>query len=58
MTTAEGPLVGLQRIGPTRGEARLLSITKWVEGALGGPNGAIDPIERARYPRTASRMSP
>ncbi|WP_259776854.1 amidase [Aliiroseovarius crassostreae] len=44
----DGLPVGLQLIGPPRGEAKLLSIAKWIEEALGGPNGPIDPVTPSR----------
>ncbi|HHB80673.1 MAG TPA: amidase, partial [Aliiroseovarius sp.] len=37
--------VGLQLIGPPRGEARLLAVARAVEMAMGGPIGPIDPNE-------------
>ena len=36
--------VGLQLIGPPRGEARLLQVARAVEMAMGGPLGPIDPV--------------
>lgn len=36
--------VGLQLIGPPRGEAKLLAVARAVEMAVGGPLGPIDPI--------------
>lgn len=36
--------VGLQLIGPPRGEAKLLAAARAVEVAVGGPLGPIDPI--------------
>lgn len=41
--TPEGMPVGLQLIGPPRGEAKLLAVAKAIEDALGGPLGPIDP---------------
>ncbi|HGG04095.1 MAG TPA: amidase [Aliiroseovarius sp.] len=35
--------VGLQLIGPPRGEARLLAVARAVERAVGGPLGPVDP---------------
>lgn len=35
--------VGLQLIGPPRGEAKLLAVARAVEMAMGGPLGPIDP---------------
>lgn len=42
--TPDGMPVGLQLIGPPRGEAKLLAVAKAIEDALGGPLGPIDPI--------------
>ncbi|GAB4259825.1 MAG: amidase [Pararhodobacter sp.] len=39
----DGMPVGLQLLGPPRGEARLLAAARAVELALGGPLGPIDP---------------
>ncbi|WP_158971776.1 amidase [Chachezhania sediminis] len=44
--TSEGLPVGLQLIGPPRGEAKLLQIGLFIEEALGLPAGPIDPIVR------------
>lgn len=41
--TPDGMPVGLQLIGPPRGEARLLAVARAVEDALGGPLPPIDP---------------
>lgn len=41
--TDSGMPVGLQLIGPPRGEARLLAVARTVEQAMGGALGAIDP---------------
>lgn len=38
-----GMPVGLQLIGPPRGEAKLLAVARAVEMAVGGPLGPIDP---------------
>ncbi len=46
--TASGLPVGLQLIGPPRGEARLLQVALFVERALGLPATPIDPIVRHR----------
>ncbi len=40
---AQGMPVGLQLIGPPRGEAKLLAVARAVEMAVGGPLGPIDP---------------
>ncbi|MHA6345472.1 amidase [Roseivivax sp. CAU 1761] len=40
----DGLPVGLQLIGPPRGEARLLAVARAVEMAHGGPLGPIDPV--------------
>ena len=42
--TDKGLPVGLQLIGPPRGEAKLLRVAKAVETALALPNGPIDPM--------------
>lgn len=39
----EGLPIGIQLIGPPRGEAKLLAVAAMVEAAVGGPNGPIDP---------------
>ncbi len=39
--------VGLQLIGPPRGEAQLLRAARIVEAELGGPLGPIDPVTRS-----------
>ena len=44
--TADGMPVGLQLIGPPRGEARLLQVARFLEIVLGWPTGPIDPCER------------
>ncbi len=44
----DGLPVGIQLIGPARGEAKLLAVAKWIEDALGGPNGPIDPVTTSR----------
>lgn len=44
--TPEGMPVGLQLLGPPRGEAKLLAVARAIEDALGGPLGPIDPITR------------
>ena len=41
---AKGMPVGLQLIGPPRGEAKLLAVARAVEMAVGGPLGPIDPV--------------
>ena len=41
---AAGMPVGIQLIGPPRGEAKLLAVARAVERANGGPLGPIDPI--------------
>ena len=45
--TPEGMPVGLQLLGPPRGEAKLLAVARAVEDALGGSLGPIDPVARA-----------
>ena len=40
----DGLPVGLQLIGPPRGEATVLATAKWIEDAMGGPNRPIDPV--------------
>lgn len=42
--TPDGMPVGLQLLGPPRGEARLLAAARAIEDALGGPLGPIDPL--------------
>lgn len=42
----QGLPLGLQLIGPHRGEARLLQAAQVVETAMGGPLGPIDPVVR------------
>lgn len=42
--TPDGMPVGLQLLGPPRGEAKLLAAAKAIEDALGGPLGPIDPV--------------
>lgn len=44
--TASGLPVGLQLIGPLRGEAKLLQVALFVEEALGLPTTPIDPVVR------------
>lgn len=44
-TTAEGLPVGLQMVGPLRGEAPLLSFAAALEGALGLDLGPVEPRE-------------
>lgn len=46
--TDSGLPVGLQLIGPPRGEARLLQVALFIEDALGLPSTPIDPIVRHR----------
>ena len=46
--TAAGLPVGLQLIGPPRGEAKLLQVALFIEEALGLPPGPIDPVVRHR----------
>jgi len=41
--SSQGMPVAVQRIGPPRGEARLLQVARAVEVAVGGPLGPIDP---------------
>lgn len=41
--TPDGMPVGLQLIGPPRGEAKLLAVARAIESALGGPLAPIDP---------------
>jgi amidase len=41
--TPDGMPVGLQLLGPPRGEAKLLAIARAIEDALGGPLSPIDP---------------
>jgi len=42
----DGIPVGLQLVGPPRGEAKLLQAARAVEVAMGGPRGPIDPVRR------------
>ncbi len=42
--TAEGLPVGLQLVGPPRGEARLLQVAAAIEDRLGLPSTPIDPV--------------
>ena len=44
--TPDGMPVGLQLIGPPRGEAKLLAVARAIEDALGGPLRPIDPRQR------------
>jgi amidase len=46
--TPDGMPVGLQLLGPPRGEAKLLAVARAIEDALGGPLGPIDPV-RGRH---------
>ncbi|WP_371169206.1 amidase [Aliiroseovarius sp. 2305UL8-7] len=46
--TKRGLPVGLQLIGPPRGEAKLLAAARMVELAMGGPLGPIDPIDGSK----------
>jgi len=39
----EGMPIGMQLIGPPRGEGKLLRVARAVEIAVGGPFGPIDP---------------
>ena len=43
----DGIPIGMQLIGPPRGEAKLLAVARAVEMAVGGPFGVIDPIVKA-----------
>ncbi|MFN3953283.1 MAG: amidase [Pararhodobacter sp.] len=54
--TPDGMPVGLQLIGPPRGEARLLAVARAIEDALGGPLAPIDP--RRRETDTAGNRVP
>jgi amidase len=45
--TAAGLPVGVQLVGPPRGEARLLQVARAMEAVLDLPAGPIDPIGRA-----------
>ena len=38
-----GMPIGIQLIGPPRGEAKLLAVARALEMAVGGPLGPIDP---------------
>ena len=40
----DGMPVGIQLIGPPRGEAKLLAAARAVEMVMGGPLGPIDPV--------------
>ena len=42
----DGMPVGMQLIGPPRGEAKLLAVARAVEQAVGGPLGPIDPMTK------------
>ena len=42
--SADGLPIGLQLIGPPRGEAKVLAAARAVEIAVGGPVGPIDPV--------------
>ncbi|MEM9913090.1 MAG: amidase family protein [Pseudomonadota bacterium] len=42
--TSEGMPVGLQLVGPPRGEARLLQLAPVMDERLGPPVGPIDPV--------------
>jgi amidase len=42
----DGLPIGLQLLGPHRGEAMLLAVAQAVENAVGGPLGPIDPVIR------------
>lgn len=42
----EGLPIGLQLLGPHRGEAKVLAVAQAVENAVGGPIGPIDPVVR------------
>lgn len=44
--TAEGLPIGIQLVGPPRGEARLLQVGLALERALALPKGPIDPVVR------------
>ncbi len=44
--TQSGMPVGIQLIGPPRGEARLLQVARAVEAAVGFPRGPVDPVKR------------
>jgi amidase len=62
----DGIPVGLQLIGPHRGEAQLLAVARAVESAVGGPLSPIDPVvhpsrlrpsERGREPRGGEALA-
>ncbi len=42
--SSEGLPIGIQFIGPPRGEATVLAVARAVEMAVGGPFGPIDPV--------------
>ena len=43
--SSEGLPIGIQLIGPPRGEATVLAAARAVEMAVGGPFGPIDPVD-------------
>ena len=54
--TASGMPVGIQLVGPPRGEARLLQVARAVEQAVGFAAGPIDPV--VRHAVQPSRATP
>jgi len=44
--SADGKPVGLQLIGPPRGEAKLLAVARTIEQAVEFPKGPIDPVRK------------
>ena len=42
--SSEGLPIGIQLVGPPRGEATVLAVARAVEMAVGGPFGPIDPV--------------
>jgi len=48
--TDDGLPVGLQLIGPHRGEAKLLQVAAFIEASLNLPNTPIDPITQKSTP--------
>ena len=56
--TSNGTPMGIQLIGPPRGEARLLAVARVLEQALGFGHRPIDPVARPGEPTTLTPSRP